>query len=259
MSKITIEGKQLFFQRLGQGVPLIMIHGSLCRHRLWDLQQSLTKRAQLVLLDLPGHGDSEPLDGSISVSRFSRIIAKLMHRLKLRSVVPVGHSLGGAIAIQLALDYPQLLSGLVLIGTGAKLGVLPAILEGLRTQYKAGIELTIGQLGFAPHADPKLVEWSKAECLYCDPSIGYADFVACNEFDVRNRIHEIKVPTLVLFGEEDQLTPIKWAHFLADKIPKAKLTIIQQAGHMVMLEQPENVNAAISSFLKDLSENTHQY
>ncbi len=250
MSKLKIDGKQLYYQIRGDGVPLIMLHGSLCRHRLWDQQRILANQVQIVLLDLPGHGESESLDDEISVSRFANVIAKFIELLGLRTVVPVGHSLGGAIAIQLALDYPRLLRGLILVGTGAKLGVLPAILEGLETQFEAVIDLTIGQLGFASGVNPKLVELAKAECLRCKPAIGHADFVACNDFDVRDRIHEIKVPTLVVVGEEDRLTPVKWAQYLADNIRHAQLKIIAGAGHLVMLEQPTKFNKAVNSFLQ---------
>jgi pimeloyl-ACP methyl ester carboxylesterase len=227
-----------------------MIHGSLCRHRLWDQQRSLASYAWLIMLDLPGHGESEPLTGPITISKFASIVAQLIRQLKLKDVILMGHSLGGAIALQLTLDYSELVKALILVGTGAKLGVLPAILEGLRTQYTMGIELTIGQLGFASEPNPILVELVKTECLRCDPAVGYSDFFACNNFDVRDRIHQITVPTLVMVGDEDQLTPVKWSQYLATNIPNAKLKIIAQAGHLVMLEQPAKFNQAIISFLR---------
>lgn len=252
MPKLAIENKQLNYHIQGNGIPLVMIHGSLCRHRLWDEQLTLTNHAQLVRLDLPGHGESEPLDGVITIERFARIVAQLVQKLGLKTVVAVGHSLGGAVALQLALDYSSLLKGLILIGTGAKLGVLPAILEGLRTDFSRGVELSIGQLGFAEGASPNSVEFAKTECLRCDSKIGYWDFVACNAFDMRNRIHEVALPTLVLVGDEDQLTPVKWAEYLADKITNAQLKVISQAGHFVMLERPDEVNQAIIDYLQQL-------
>ncbi|MFX1581501.1 MAG: alpha/beta fold hydrolase [Promethearchaeota archaeon] len=229
-----------------------MIHGSLYRHRLWDQQYSLANEARLILLDLPGHGGSDPLEGEITVPYFATIVAQFIQELGMERVVPVGHSLGGAITLQLALDFPELLQGLILIGTGAKLGVLPAILQGLKTDFKTGIDLAIGHLAFAPGADSKLVELSKTECQSCDPDVGYADFVACNQFDIREKVQTIEVPTLVIVGQEDQMTPVKWSQFLADTIPNAELCVIEQAGHLVMLEQPFKVNQAISAFLKTL-------
>ncbi|MHA2405565.1 MAG: alpha/beta fold hydrolase [Candidatus Hermodarchaeia archaeon] len=252
MPTISIKGKQIYYEINGEGIPLVMIHGSLCRHFLWKQQQSLSEVAKLVLLDLPGHGESEPLEGRVTIRELAELVANIVEGLGLTEVVPVGHSLGGGIAIQLALNHPHLLKGLVLAGTGAKLGVLPAILEGLQTDFQVAIDLAIGQLGFASNTSSKVIEQVKSECLRCDPNIGYSDFAACNDFDERNRIQEITVPTLVLVGDQDQLTPIKWSQYLADKIPTSTLRIIKGAGHFVMAEQPRQFNLAIASFVKSL-------
>ncbi|MFX1319800.1 MAG: alpha/beta fold hydrolase [Promethearchaeota archaeon] len=249
MSSIIIDGKEIFYEILGSGPSLLMIHGSFSTHHLWDKQHPLAKHVQLVLLDLPGHGASDSLDGEITVQRFAQLLTRFIEKLDLQQAVPVGHSLGGAIALQLALDYPSLLGGLVLVGTGAKLGVTPTTLEGLRTDFSTGVDLVIGQMGFASEADPRQVTLVKEEAKGCNPKIGYADFFACSQFDIRDRIQEIQVPTLVLVGDQDQLTPLKWSKWLATNIEKAELEIIEQAGHYVMVEQPVQVNQAIASFI----------
>jgi len=245
----TIDGKQLFYDIQGQGTPILMIHGSMSTHRVWDKQRVLAKKYALLFLDLPGHGQSESLEGDITVQRFSGIVAQLVQEIGHKGVFVMGHSLGGAIALQLALDHASLLGGLVLVGTGAKLGVLPAILEGLRTDYQAGIELATGQMAFAEGADTALVERSKEECLQCPQEVGYNDFFACNNFDVRERLSEIRIPSLIVVGDEDKLTPVKWSQYLADHLLNAELTIIEHAGHMVMLEQPDKLNQTIDAFL----------
>ena len=245
----TINGKQIYYDIQGQGTPILMIHGSMSSHRVWDKQRVLANKYALLFLDLPGHGQSEPLEGDITVQRFAGIVVQLIRKIGHKGVFVMGHSLGGAIALQLALDHASILSGLVLVGTGAKLGVLPAILEGLRTDYQTGIELATGQMAFAEGTDLALVERSKEECLLCPQEVGYNDFVACNNFDVRERLGEIRVPSLVVVGDEDKLTPVKWSQYLADHILDAEMTIIEHAGHMVMLEQPEKLNQAIDTFL----------
>ena len=244
-----INGKQVYYDIQGQGTPILMIHGSMSTHRLWDKQRVLAKKYALLFLDLPGHGQSEPLEGDITVQRFAAIVAQLIQKTGNKGVVVLGHSLGGAITLQLALDHASLIGGLVLVGTGAKLGVLPAILEGLRTDYQTGIELTTGQMAFAEGADLALVERTKKVFLQCLQEVGYNDFVACNNFDVRDRLGEIKIPSLVVVGDEDKLTPVKWSQYLTDHLLNAELTIIERAGHMVMLEQPEKFNQAIDAFL----------
>ncbi len=244
-----VEGKRIFYQVEGQGSPLVLIHGSLGNRRLWNQQLPLAEEFQLILIDLPGHGESEPLERLTTIENFTFIIAQILQEQTLDKPTIMGHSLGGAISLQLALDYPNLLGGLILVGTGAKLGVLPTILEGLRTNYQEGIELAFGQLAFASSADPELVSQIKDECLLCPQPVGYADFFACNNFDVRARLHQISFPTLVIVGEEDRLTPLKWSKYLATNIPLAELVQIQSAGHMVMLEQPEKFNKCVRDFL----------
>jgi pimeloyl-ACP methyl ester carboxylesterase len=250
MSSLILNGKKVFYEILGNGPSLLMVHGSFSTHHLWDKQHPIKEHAQLVLLDLPGHGASDAIEEAITVLRFAQFLAHFIEKLKLQQVVPVGHSLGGAIALQLALDFPHLVSGLILVGTGAKLGVLPATLEGLRTDFKTGVDLVIEQMGFASEADLKQVSAVKEEAKRCDPTIGYADFYACSQFDVRDRIREIKVPTLVLVGDQDQLTPVKWSKWLAANIEKAELELIEKAGHYVMVEQPSQINQMIIPFIQ---------
>jgi pimeloyl-ACP methyl ester carboxylesterase len=85
------------------------------------------------------------------------------------------------------------------------------------------------------------------------PSVLHSDFTACNDFDMMNSITKIRYPTLVICGQDDQLTPVRYSQYLANEIPKAELRIIPDAGHMVMLEQPQIVAGELSSFLKTLT------
>ncbi|MEM2134692.1 MAG: alpha/beta hydrolase [Candidatus Jordarchaeaceae archaeon] len=249
-----IRGKRIFYESVGQGLPVVFIHGSMGSHISWDLQRALSSNYNLIFLDLPGHGMSDPIEDEVSVKLFADYVAEFVRGLGIESMVAVGHSLGGAICIQLALDYPELMRGLVLVGTGAKLGVLPTILEALKTNFRESVDLAIGSMAFAENADPKIVDLAKEECLKCNPKVAYSDFAACNKFDVRDRISEISVPTLIIVGSEDKLTPVKWSRYLNEKISKSSLKIVENAGHMVMIEQPEEFNRAIINFLNGLQD-----
>ena len=246
----TKKNRKLYYQILGETGPrLVMIHGSMNSHRQWAYQHPLAEQAVLTLLDLPGHGQSDSLPDLVTVPNITFVLSNFFRESNLIPVIPVGHSLGGAIALQLVLDYPEIVNGLILVGTGAKLGVFPAILDGLRTHYEDGINLAIGQLAFHENSSPDLIEQAKREALQCSKSIGLADFLACNAFDVRTRLQEIKVPTLILVGDQDKLTPPKWASYLNDHISGSTLEVMKNAGHFVMQEQPKAVNSAISHFL----------
>jgi pimeloyl-ACP methyl ester carboxylesterase len=249
----VVKGRRIYYESKGNGSPLVLVHGSMGSHRSWDLQRQLSKAHRVILVDLPGHGQSDSLDEPITVKLLADYMAASIKGLGVGPAVLVGHSLGGAICIQLALDSPALVRALVLVGTGAKLGVLPVILEGLKTDFKASVDLAIGSMAFASGANAEIIERSKSETLKCRPEVAYADFVACNNFDVRERVSSMKAPTLIIVGADDRLTPVKWSQFLNDKIPGSSLHVIANAGHMVMLEQPQEVNRTILTFLRGLA------
>jgi pimeloyl-ACP methyl ester carboxylesterase len=158
--------------------------------------------------------------------------------------------MGGAITLTLALDHPQKVSGIVLVGTGGRLRVHPDILaltasgEG----YPQTIE-TILEWSYSKNADSRLVELSGKRMLEVPVEVVHADYLACDRFDVLDRLGEIDCPTHVICGDKDQLTPAKFSNYLVDHIQGASFDLISDAGHMVMLEQPERVAQAFLAFL----------
>ena len=159
--------------------------------------------------------------------------------------------MGGAIAQTLALARPEHLAGLILIGTGARLRVLPRLVELLRERSAEGLRL-IRDLSFAAGAPPDGVEAVERVLREGAPLVTLGDYLACDRFDVRDRLTGIRTPTLVVTGTEDRLTPLTRGRFLADTIPGARLVEIPAAGHFPQLERPGPVNAAIREFLAGL-------
>jgi pimeloyl-ACP methyl ester carboxylesterase len=158
--------------------------------------------------------------------------------------------MGGAIAQKLALDYPGWVSALGLIATGARLRVAPAILESVRDDFDQGVAL-VTRYAWAPDADQSLVELGQEALKETGPDVLFGDFLACDRFDVMDRLEEIKVPVLVVNGTADRLTPVKYARFLAEHIRDARLVPIEGAGHMVMLERPDEVGTAVQEFVTE--------
>jgi pimeloyl-ACP methyl ester carboxylesterase len=173
-----------------------------------------------------------------------------MDALGLPTAVAVGHSMGGAVALALALDAPKRVAGLVLAGTGARLRVHPMLLEATRPGGAAAEALTaLISSWYSPVSSPRMRDLAARSLEATDPAVLHGDFLACNAFDVMDRLGAIDRPTLVITGEDDQMTPVKYARYLADHLARARLEIVPGAGHMVMLEQPAAVEKILTDWL----------
>jgi pimeloyl-ACP methyl ester carboxylesterase len=159
--------------------------------------------------------------------------------------------MGGAIALWLALKYPELVRGLVLVSTGAKLPVNLSLIEELATQvgFPTAVDKIIGW-SFSSRIEPGLIDNVKTQMLKNRPSVLAGDFRACDKFDLSGKLEEVQVPTLVLVGDEDKMTPERFAEGLAGGIPDTELTVIRGAGHMLPLEQPDQVASVVRGFLE---------
>ena len=164
-----------------------------------------------------------------------------------------GHSLGGAVAQEFSLLYPQHAETLVLVGTGARLRVLPEILEGIQGKFEDTVRL-INEYAFSRTTPADLIQQSIEFMSKTKRDVLYGDFAACDRFDIMDRVRDIQAPTLVVCGSDDLLTPPKYAHYLAEKIPGARLEIIDGAGHMVMIEKPHEFNSRVMEFLQTLND-----
>jgi pimeloyl-ACP methyl ester carboxylesterase len=156
--------------------------------------------------------------------------------------------LGGAIVQQLLLDFADRFEAGILIGTGARLKVLPAIFEAIENDYTGFVEM-ICKLASSEKTDAKVSQPFRDDLIKCKPEVTFGDFQACDEFNVMERLPEISVPALVISAEDDKLTPAKYARFLEDGIPNAARKHIHDAGHIAPLEKPQEVNQAIIEFL----------
>jgi pimeloyl-ACP methyl ester carboxylesterase len=231
--------------------PLVFIHGSGDSGRIWRSQVDYFGPARAFAIDLPGHGErADTLPPEVSVLDYTRAArAIIWNELRLDHPIIAGHSLGGAIALMMGLEYGNDLGGLILIGTGARLRVHPDLLEGARTTSD-GATRQLKSLAFAPgHAETMLDDMLAEEQARPTPSMLYRDLAACNIFDCMARLAEIALPTLIICGTEDRLTPVKYSQYMHDHIAGSSLRLIPDAGHYVMREQPQEVNRTIEEWL----------
>lgn len=203
-------------------------------------------------VDLPGHPKGKPCT---SVPAYTEWVRGYIWGKGYQDVVLVGHSMGGAIAQWYALHYPEELKGIVLIGTGARLRVRPDILQmcqdAITDPVKRQEWLNMREQGLAkvsPDLKPLLLERTNQ----IGPAVQLNDFLCCDKFDVMQEVKGIPLPTLVIVGTEDIMTPVKYADYLANRVPGAQEVVIQDATHSVALEKPDEVNRAIEAFLARL-------
>ena len=227
---------------------LIFIHGAGGSHVLWQGQlDGLAKRANAVAIDLPGHGESTG-PGMLTIEDYARAVADFTAAIEAPRPVPCGLSMGGAITQQLLLDHPEACCAGILIGTGARLRVMPVILKTIEENFSAYIDSFL-TFAASEKTDPKRLRPISEATARCNPQVALADFKACDAFDVMDRLPSIDAPVLVITSEEDKLTPPKYGIFLEQKIKRASRVHIQDAGHLAPAEKPEEVNGAIAAFL----------
>lgn len=233
--------------------PLVFIHGAGGTHLHWPPHVRRIHGQRILALDLPGHGKSGGI-GCQTIHDYAGAVVDFLDAARLNSAVLIGHSMGSAIAMTLALDFPKRVLGLCLVGSGARLRVHPRILETTSNEstFCLAVEL-IKEAEFGPSVNPRLKELAARQMATIRPSVLHGDFLACNEFDVMLRLGEISAPTLILCGTEDQLTPLKYSEFLNTHIPSSRLVTFPGAGHMVMLEQPEAVAGTLAEFADSIS------
>lgn len=255
MEPKTIDGIGFIAGRwpLAPDLPtLLFIHGSGGSCGIWkDQVRAMSFLVNTVALDLPGHGGSDG-PGMDSVKEYAEEVVRFVGRLEVPKVVPCGLSLGGAIVQTLLLDHTGPFHAGVLISTGARLRVLPELMEAIESDYDRFIAM-YGELGFSPQADPGRREAVLAEAAACNPEVTAGDFRACNRFDVMNRLRDIDLPVLVVSAAEDRLTPPKYSDYLVRNINGAVRTRVKGAGHLVPVEKPAAVTSAILEFLDSLS------
>jgi len=228
-------------------LTMVLVHGAGENHLVWPAQLRRVDGLTVHALDLPGHGKSSG-HGRASVEPYVQVVRGFLDALGVERAVITGHSMGGAVAQQFALTYPTRTAGLILMATGAKLRVAPQILNGILTDTTATLDL-VTRLEWGPNAPEQLVQLGRMQMAETNPEVAAGDYAACDAFDVRDHLGQIVAPTLVIGGTVDQMTPRKYAEFLAEKIPGAQLVIVEGAGHMVMLEYPDQVAQHVEQFL----------
>ena len=256
MPTVKVEGQTIHYLTGVNGIApgrrnIIFVHGAGGNGFAWQNQRrGLDRGVNTICVDLPGHGQSSG-PNCRSIAAYSHWLLHFIDSLGLTGVIAAGHSMGGGVILESAIEYPEMLEALILVGSGARLRVNSEIFQSLETDFETTAEKLLRRC-YGPGSSEKLIKWGLEHLLNELPEVVLADFRACDDFDRMDDISQIKKPALVVCGSEDSMTPAKYSQYLAGKLQRATLRIVDKAGHMAMVEKPFEVNASILKFLATL-------
>jgi pimeloyl-ACP methyl ester carboxylesterase len=257
MERIAHDGRATAYRvtdRGGEGPAVCCIHGSGGSKDVWKSQARESDQFPVVALDLSGHGDSDDVDAAAGREALDAYADDVVAVAEATGAsILCGNSLGGAVALWVALERDLPLDGLVLAGTGAKLAVTAELLDALATDFDRAVDLLHEPDRLFHDAPPEYVDLSRAEMRDCGRAVTERDFRTCHAFDVRDRLSEIAVPSLAIVGEHDALTPPAYHDFFADRLDDCERAIVEDAAHLAMLEQPTAFNATLAAFIRRIS------
>lgn len=262
---VRFEDFNLAYEDRGRNIPLLLIHGFPLNHHMWDPQlEALADHARMVAPDLRGHGASGSPPGVYTMERLAEDCKALLDALAITEpVVVCGHSMGGYVALAFQRRYPERLGGLILVSTRTSADTPEGKAARDQTAEKARAEgaaaITQGMLSklLAPQSyedRPELVA-RVAELMGPTSVEGIvgAALGMKERTDARPGLPDVRVPALIVHGEDDQIIPLEAAEEMAAAIPQARLEAIPGAGHMPNLEQPGAFNRAVIEFLDKMA------
>lgn len=265
---IDVAGVNVHFDEFGprDGLPIVLIHGLGIPATLWHRQvPAFSTHHRVIVLDNRGSGRSDQPDEGYSVARMAEDVVELLHHLDVDRAVVLGLSLGGLIAQQLALTYPERIIGLILASTHAG---GPKYLEATGDLWRERLnvadrtlrEIYLDALEWGATDDfmannPEEVEhFVRARLELPQSPAGFqGQFMAGAAFDSREQLPAISAPTVVIHGRHDEIVPLSFGEFIADRIPEAQLHVIEDAGHLPFVERPDTFNEIVLQFLADVT------
>lgn len=259
---IVVDGIRMHVADVGTGPAIVLLHGLTATHYNWQHTiPALADRFRVVAPDLPGHGRSAKPDAPYTLDFYAGVIRSLGRELGLEEAVVVGNSLGGRIALELALSYPRWVRALALAApaSGYAAGMRAV---GWAIDAVAGpriLRLTLPRtldLCFHDRSLPACAERRRllAERIAHDDYPGFARAVTRTLRSVlaegRPRLERLHQPTVVVWGREDRMVALSGSRWILRQVPHARLAVLDGCGHLPMVERPEQFNRVLDDFLR---------
>lgn len=267
--RVALRGAEVECVEMGEGPPLVLVHGlGGCWQNWLENIPALARRHRVIAFDLPGFGASPMPEREISIASYGRILSELCDRLDLGPETAVaGNSMGGFIATEAAIEHPGRFSALVLVGAAgisfARARHQPAKVLAAITNLARPVLAAFGddavrrprlrRAAFAgvvhrPDLLRREMLWELTQGGLGPPAFGEA-LVSMMGYDARERLSEIAIPTLIVWGFNDRLVPVRAALSYRRRIPGSRLEILDRTGHVPMVERPAEFNGMVEEFL----------
>ncbi len=218
--------------------PVVLIHGAGSDHLCWPVNLRRLNGFRVLAPDLPGHGRSAGVSRQ-SVREYAADLIAFLDALGIFSVVLVGHSLGGAVALETALQHPAQVTALALISTAAHTYIPAEFLNHLSSPTSVkNARHWLQESLLSPESSPALMKKSNDALESMRQEVLHNDWKAVASFDCCDRLKEISQPARVICGKNDRIVPLAGSRHLAASLPNANLQVIPNTGHLVLLEKP---------------------
>jgi 3-oxoadipate enol-lactonase len=262
MGQAVVSGQTIRFEERGSGVPLVLVHGFPLDRRIWDEQvKELSGVCRVIAVDLPGFGESKG-EKAFSIKSMAEAVHGLLGQIKALPCVFAGLSMGGYIALAFAKEFPADLKGLVLVDTRSEADTTEAkqnrdkMIESVR---KGGAKAAADAMepkmvsGETPKNRPEVARKLREIMEACPAkTIEHALVALRDRPDYRDTLASISVPTQIIVGQDDAITPPAMSLAMNKEIRHSKLCVVSNAGHMSPMENPQEVNEAIKGFVKGI-------
>ncbi len=250
---------KLHYVEQGAGQPVVLIHGFPLDHTIWQAQlEALSRDYRVIAPDLRGHGESPASDGVYSMDLLARDVLALLDELGVERAIWVGHSMGGYVTLAALRLAPERILGVALVNThpfaDSDERRLARIQSAEVAMANGASDLAFSMMStlFGPNYDRKSATAQAIYELMADTSpegVNGAQRGMAERPDSSATLRELRVPALLIAGEDDQIVTQEMAQQTAQLIPNAEFIVIPDAGHLVMVEQPEQTTAALRGFL----------
>jgi 3-oxoadipate enol-lactonase len=257
-------GVNIYYETYGKGTPIVFLHPFSTNGYIWYFQNfTFAQSNKCVVIDERGHGRSDKPQQGYAIKEMAADVVAVLDELKIDKAILVGNSIGGMLTMQTNLDNPDRVLANVIVSSGTNMaaGMPPEAKAAFQKDPVAtmGAMLEVTFSAKSKREKPELLDLMRASFAVEDNFPRHTFFASISDpsgvfnWNISDQLKNIRKPTLILAGEEDQATPVAANKFLADNIPGAQLRVIKDVGHFYQLESPAAFNQELAQFVKQVA------